>query len=250
MVYTLKRKLVPAGLKNNPNRSLRSLDYITIHCTGNYAATATAASHALYQYNGSGGNQVSWHYTADKDEVWQSFLDAQMCWHAGDGSGPGNSTSIGIEICVNSRAGFQQACDNAALLTADLLKKYNLSLDRVVQHAKWAIKNCPAELRAGTWGIDWNGFLARVKKYLEGDDIMQEYLVISTGNDLGLAHILAFALRCYVMDVALWTPTTFPAKTVYKVGGIGQAGTILLAGSNRFETLDIVCAEIKKIRGK
>lgn len=164
---TINKKICPAGLRNNPNRALKSLDFITIHCTGNYNATASAASHANYQYGGSGGNQTSWHYTVDKDEIWQSFEDLQECWHAGDGSnGPGNYTSIGIEICVNDKAGFKQACANAAWLTVELLKRHNLSVDKVVQHNKWSGKDCPAELRSGAWGMTWDGFITLVKEHL------------------------------------------------------------------------------------
>jgi len=159
--------LCPPGLGNNPNRDLQSIGFVTIHCTGNYNATAGARNHALYQYRGSGGGAVSWHYTVDTDEIWQSFLDTQACWHAGDGTaGPGNSSSIGIEIAVSSRTGFPQACRNAAWLTAELLTRYGLTADRVVQHNRWNGKNCPLELRNGTWGVAWGDFLDMVREYV------------------------------------------------------------------------------------
>ena len=162
---TINKKLCPAGLKNNPNKNLTAIKFITIHCTGNYSATAGAKSHADYVYNGSGGAQTSWHYTIDAKEIWQHFEDTQQCWHAGDGTtGPGNSTSIGLEICVNDRAGFKKACENAAWLAAELLKKHKLSIDKVVQHNRWSGKNCPAELRSGAWGVTWAQFLEMVKK--------------------------------------------------------------------------------------
>lgn len=164
MAYTLKQKLCPSGLKNNPNRNLKSIDYITIHNTGNYSPTANAASHADYQYTGSGGRQASWHYTVDDKEVWQSFDDERECWHAGDGNnGLGNYTSIGIEICVNDQSKFALACAIAAELTADLLKKHNLTPDKVVQHNKWSGKDCPAELRSGKWGVTWADFIGTIE---------------------------------------------------------------------------------------
>lgn len=163
----IKRDICPAGLANNPNRPLRSIDYITIHCTGNYKASADAASHARYQHGGSGGKSVSWHYTVDGAEIWQSFEDTQECWHAGDGNdGTGNATSIGIEICVNDKAAFPKACANAAWLTAELLRRHGLQMERVVQHNRWTGKNCPAELRSGSWGITWADFLVMVQGYL------------------------------------------------------------------------------------
>ena len=163
----INQKLCPAGLKNNPNKPLASISYITIHCTGNYNATAGAKNHAEYLYAGSGGSTMSWHYSVDGDSIWQSFRDDQACWHAGDGSGgPGNSTSIGIEICVNSKSVFPRACANAAWLAARLLKKHGLTIDKVVQHYRWSGKDCPMEIRSGSWGVTWDGFITEVKEQL------------------------------------------------------------------------------------
>ncbi len=86
-------------------------------------------------------------------------------WHAGDGAnGPGNNQSIGIEICVNDKAGFRQACANAAWLTAELLKRHNLPIEKVVQHYKWTGKNCPAMIRSGEWGITWADYIRMVRE--------------------------------------------------------------------------------------
>jgi len=161
---TINKRLCPAGLKNNPNKDLTAIKSITIHCTGNYSATAGAKNHANYVYNGSDGEKVSWHYSIDSKEIWQHFEDTRACWHAGDDTG--NSTSIGLEICVHDKAGFKKACENAAWLTAELLKKHKLTIDAVVQHNHWNGKNCPAELRSGAWGVTWADFLAMVKKEL------------------------------------------------------------------------------------
>ncbi len=156
----INRKICPAGLKNNPNRKLKSIDFITIHATGNYKPTADAKGHAAYIYGGSAGARTSWHYSVDAESIWQHFEDWQACWHAGENTG--NTTSLSIEICVHDRTGFKQACKNAAWLTAYLLKKHHLSFDRVVQHYKWNGKNCPAELRSGAWGVSWDDFLTMV----------------------------------------------------------------------------------------
>jgi N-acetylmuramoyl-L-alanine amidase len=156
---TINRKICPPGLKHNPGKALKSVEYITIHCTGNYSATATAKSHANFLYSGS--STISWHYTVDSGSIWQHFEDRQSCWHAGDTLG--NMTSIGIEICVNDKSGFKKACQNAAWLVAELLRKHKLGIDRVIQHYRWNGKNCPAELRSGAWGVTWADFLAMVK---------------------------------------------------------------------------------------
>jgi N-acetylmuramoyl-L-alanine amidase CwlA len=154
--------ICPAGLSNNPNRPLQSVDYITIHNTGNYNPTADARRHAEYQLGGSGGRTASWHYTADACNVWQSFEDTRECWHTG--TARGNASSLGVERCVNDRDSFQAACENAAILTAEMLARYHLESDRVVQHHFWSGKNCPAELRDGKWGVTWLHFLVMVER--------------------------------------------------------------------------------------
>jgi len=161
---TINRKILTKAQSNNPNRLLRSIDYITIHCTGNYAATAGAANHATFVFNGSGGGEASFHYVVDDKEIWQMFEDNQVCWHCGDGgNGTGNTTSIGIEICVNERANFRQACENAAWLVGELMSRHKLTIERVVQHNRWSGKNCPNELRSGAWGVTWVQFIDMVK---------------------------------------------------------------------------------------
>jgi len=163
----INKMIVPDFRGNHPNMNLTRVAYITIHETGNYNQTATARNHAIYQYNGSGGLQKSWHYTVDSDSIYQSFEDIRRCWHAGDGNnGPGNASSIGIEICVNSREGFRQACKNAAWLTSELLHTYGLDVVNVVQHNIWSGKNCPELLRSGRWGITWHNFLDMVRDWL------------------------------------------------------------------------------------
>jgi len=45
---TINKKLCPDGLKNNPNKDMDAIKYVTIHTTANYAPTATAKNHADY----------------------------------------------------------------------------------------------------------------------------------------------------------------------------------------------------------
>ena len=158
------KRFAPNGLKNNPNKEMKKIEFITIHCTGNYSKSATAANNAAYQFNGSGGQSTSWHYTVDDKEIYQSFDDYRACWHTG--TTKGNECSIGIEICVNDKNNFLKSCDNAAWLVSELLKKHNLTIDKVRQHYDWSKKDCPKELRSGTWGITWANFLESVEVYM------------------------------------------------------------------------------------
>ena len=157
----INKKLVSTGLGNHPSQQMEQIDSITIHTTGNRNPGATAEAHARLQARGNDGRTASWHYTVDENEIWQSFKDNQICWHTG--TRRGNETSIGIEICVNSKSGFTNACENAAWLASSLLKKHGI--EDVVQHRNWSGKNCPAELISGEWGVSWENFLDMLRLY-------------------------------------------------------------------------------------
>ena len=84
------------------------------------------------------------HYTVDDHAIVQHLPDYETAYHAGDGKdGPGNATSIGIEICVNAGGDFAQAQANAASLVRQLMEEHGIPIDRVVQHAHWNGKDCP-----------------------------------------------------------------------------------------------------------
>lgn len=137
--------------------------WITIHETDNESSGADALAHARLQARGN-DRQASWHYQVDGFNIYQSVPDNVDAWAAGDGArGPGNDTSLHIEICVNKDGDYRKACENAAWLVRYLMGKYSLGIDKVVQHNKWSGKNCPRHLRSGDWGITWNQFLDLVK---------------------------------------------------------------------------------------
>ena len=60
---TINQRLVPDKYtgKTNPGTLMKSINFITVHTTGNTTPAATAKMHADYQYNGAGGRQASWH---------------------------------------------------------------------------------------------------------------------------------------------------------------------------------------------
>ena len=164
--------LIPAARNNRPGYPLTA-SYITIHDTDNTDPGANALMHANYLKNpdtsvGMPNNPdqpKSWHFTVDDHEVRQHLPITENGWHAGDGpNGTGNRQTIGVEICMNSDGNRTQAEDNAAWITAKLLKEKSLALDRVKQHYDWSAKNCPSVLRGRAGG--WDGFLARVAEYM------------------------------------------------------------------------------------
>ncbi len=91
---------------------------------------------------------VSFHFAVDEIEAVQLLPLDCHAWHAADGKGDGNMHSIAIEICrsvcIGSDEGlYRRAEDNAVILAAWLLKKYNLPIDALRKHQDWSGKYCP-----------------------------------------------------------------------------------------------------------
>jgi N-acetylmuramoyl-L-alanine amidase len=156
--------------------------YITIHSTQNYSRGAGARAHANLLQRGalkSSHNSIgylTWHYTVDDHSIYQSLPDREQGQHA-DYEGPGNRSSIGIEMCENRGNSRSRTVDQTARLTAYLMAKHNIPLRRVVPHQHWkriryddrknmGKKNCPHFLLdQGRPGRTWKQFLSKVRAY-------------------------------------------------------------------------------------
>jgi N-acetylmuramoyl-L-alanine amidase len=155
--------------------------YITIHSTDNTAHSADARHHAGAMKSGLRGRHnrtgfLTWHFTVDDHSIYQSLPTTETGEHA-DYEGPGNRSSIGIEMCVNRGNDLPKTIDRTAQLTARLMRQYNIPLNHVVPHMHWRMirfsdgrdlgyKQCPKILLDhGQLGTKWNAFLARVASY-------------------------------------------------------------------------------------
>lgn len=173
---------------NNP-RIHNNVQNIIIHNTGMPSSQCTARF-MKSMMTGGGKFEQSWHFSTDDKGVVYQFLPTSMVgWHAGCAE---NYRSIGIEMCVNGapvdKNGnfiftgsvynnwvnnvFDKTITNTAVLVAELLVKYDLGLENVLQHADVAMKNCPMWLRySSAKGRDiregdlWKVFMTRVEKY-------------------------------------------------------------------------------------
>lgn len=134
-------------------------EYITIHETANTAVGANDLAHANLQFNGN-ARDASWHFQIDEDSCYQSLPCNIAGMHAGDGwNGTGNRKSIAIEICVNKDGNYEKAIKNAADLVSQLMKQYNIPIEKVVPHRKWSGKNCPTKLLPR-----WDEFIRSIGK--------------------------------------------------------------------------------------
>lgn len=175
----LRQMIVPAGRVGRHREFPLRAQYITIHSTGNRGATAlqhgrgmaSGAFRGKSKWNRTG--YMTWHFTVDDREAIQSLPLNIQGEHA-DHDGPGNTSSIAIEICeFRDPARQARAIDRAARLTAYVMRRKGIPLSRVVPHHHWPQrhfnnhqKNCPRILlENGRPGPKWNAFLQRVRSY-------------------------------------------------------------------------------------
>ncbi|HEL9634893.1 TPA: N-acetylmuramoyl-L-alanine amidase, partial [Streptococcus suis] len=86
--------------------------WLTIHNTANDASALAEIS-----YMNGNWNEVSYHWAVDDVQAIQAIAHNRNAWHCGDGLGPGNLTSIGIEICHSLTLGnpkYAKSEDNGA----------------------------------------------------------------------------------------------------------------------------------------
>lgn len=114
--------------------------YITIHNTYN---DASALNEIAYMHRNK--DATSYHVAIDDKHAVQAIPFNRNAWHAGDGQGPGNRKSIGIEICYSKSGGpkYAAAEANAIEYVAHVLKQYGWGIDRIKWHRDWSGKKCP-----------------------------------------------------------------------------------------------------------
>ena len=146
---------------------------ITLHQTGAPGRGQNARAMANYQRNMSNPNnweQKSWHYQVDDHEAIQSFPHGVGCWHASDGNGPGNRTTIAIESCINADGNYAKTIENTCKLMAwicycegfnprtQIKRHYDYAPDK-----KW----CPAQILNGKQGFTYAKVIDMTIKELE-----------------------------------------------------------------------------------
>ncbi len=103
------------------------------------------------------------HFFVDETDCWQNLREDEVGWHAGDGRGPGNETTIAIEIIMDGSGSDsdKDAEERGALLAAILLDKHGLGIGQLYPHQHWSGKNCPVYILPR-----WPEFVAKVEGYL------------------------------------------------------------------------------------
>lgn len=158
--------LLPPGSRG---RRQRALDFkgVTIHNTDNPGAGSDALANARYMLDNANKMYNSWHYTVDDHRIIRSVPENEEAMHTG--SREGNHTTVGIEITQNEGGNILKATNNAAWLTADILRRHGADSAvwkrNLFQHNDWTGKDCPSQLRRGI-PYGWSTFISRVNAYL------------------------------------------------------------------------------------
>ena len=165
IVAALDRKGYPrSGVK------MEKIMYITYHDTWNSSAGADAQANANWMINTASvtTSARSWHYTVDQNCVIQSIPDDEITWQ-GDHY-DAYTKSIGIETCVNKGANMNIIWHRMGKLCAQLIKKYDLSINDIRQHYYWNGKDCPKTLRN-------NNLYSYAISLVEGELLYRMYLM-------------------------------------------------------------------------
>lgn len=165
IVAELDRKGYPrSGVK------MEKIEYITYHDTWNSNPGADAQANANWMINTASVSTSarSWHYTVDQNCVIQSIPDDEITWQ-GDHY-DAYTKSIGIETCVNKGANMNVIWHRMGKLCAQLIKKYDLSIDDIKQHYNWNGKDCPKTLRN-------NNLYSYAISLVEGELLYRMYLM-------------------------------------------------------------------------
>lgn len=138
-------KLIKDHTNINYTEGNTGREYIVIHYTGNKTDTARANANYFRDVD----RAASAHYFVDDNEVVEVVAPENTAWAVGIDYGGklfgkcNNSNSISIEMCSTDGKITEQTRNNAIELTRELMKKYNISIDRVVRHYDVCNKRCP-----------------------------------------------------------------------------------------------------------
>jgi N-acetylmuramoyl-L-alanine amidase len=188
----LHQDLIPPGKFGRiPNRTFSSERFLTIHSTEVTQGFADARHFARRLRTGeetstdrrSRTGYKTWHFTVDSSSVIQHLPTNEQGDHA-DFSGPGNRSSIGIEMCENIGADFSSTKDRATRLIAYLCVSEHIPEKNLRMHWHWGQqpldpkkppyhKQCPhsfLDVIANDKFVpnrNWENFRSKVHLYIE-----------------------------------------------------------------------------------
>lgn len=144
---------------------MASVKYITVH---NTAEPFSGVQERMRVQNRIDGLHTCFHFAVDEKGAFLIVPLDRVSYHAGDGvNGPGNTSSVSVEICRSACYGdnaglYYRSEANAMRLCAYLMREYGISIDRVRKHQDWSGKFCPHRM---LFENRWRGFVEDLKKF-------------------------------------------------------------------------------------
>lgn len=190
MSYTFKKRLANKA-NYGSKRALSKIKYIVVH----YTANDGDSDEGNGNYFANNIVKASAHYFVDGDSITQSVPDDYVAWAVGGGkyndcnkTGGGkfygqctNTNSISIELCDEVKNGMSdfsaRTIENAIELIKDLMKKYNVDINRVIRHFDVVGKLCP---KPYVDNARWKEFKNKITE--SGDLTMTQYEELKKEN--------------------------------------------------------------------
>lgn len=147
------------------------IKYIVIHYTANKGDTALAN----VKYFANNIVKASAHFFVDESCIYSSVPVSDTAYHCGGGLQTNgghsfyklctNSNSIGIEMCLLDKKGNvkNNVYIKCTELVRELMKKYNIPLERVIRHWDVTGKECPKPF-IGDNNAYWQDFKSRLNE--------------------------------------------------------------------------------------
>lgn len=188
-----------------------SIRFIVLHAT-----IGTDSRDWLSKWNRkspeSGQNQVSIHYLIQRDgNIYQIVDEAKRAWHVGlsrmpDGTGDGNSSSIGIELEHMNEPDYTDAQMTAlAELVYDITNRRNIAGKNVVSHASVAtFKDGKLGRKTDPAHFDWEDLWDRVRKIQEREQapanvpVSQPYVYTANSSTLNIPVLDEEKIKKYI----------------------------------------------------
>jgi hypothetical protein len=238
--FPVEVDLVPVGQFKQRTGIAMKPESLTWHETANYNTGADADMHSRWLDNGAGDQYLSVHFFVDDHKAIQKIPLNEVSWHAGDGDGPGNYTSLSFEFCVNFDGDFEKTFRNMAELFGYI--QYKLDLDDAFQHNHWSGKDCPRLLRQQNRWLEALDLIEAYKRGFVGPIYVQAVgLPWQIGVDLGWQNLNGLAVySCLANGVARrrTVKRSFASPDAPVSGPAYETGATITLASGEFKTPD------------
>ena len=175
----MKSWVLPKGHMGRTGIKMPKLLGVTIHDTGNTSKGSNSTANCRYVHRDCINKKLSFHLCVDdKQAIILVPLD-ETSYHGSNKIA--NTQTIGIEICVASNMDLQKSHDNAAMITAWILKnimKIPTGVDiskYLFTHRYWIERSgnkqskiCPYQMLVRNNPYPWSTFVRKVNRFFIG----------------------------------------------------------------------------------